>query len=36
MIYLSLPRNTSDVGVKEEGKTKKNTCTTTMGVLTGV
>lgn len=33
MIYLSLPRSTSDMGLKEKGKTRKNTCTVTVGVL---
>lgn len=35
MIYLSLPRSTSDMGLKEEGKIRKNTCTIAMGELAG-
>lgn len=34
-IYLSLPRSISDMVRKEEGKTRKNTCTITVGELAG-
>lgn len=36
MIYLSLPRSTSDMGLKEKGGTRKNTCAITVGLLTGI